>query len=168
MIGINFEQIPLQHPSSAFANVRGNASHADLMGMVRFYQTEQGVLVVAKVTGLPQAQGDCAANIFGFHIHEGSSCTDPDSFADTGAHFNPKRCGHPAHAGDLPPLFGNAGSAFMSFVSDRFTVDDIINRTVVIHGMHDDFQTDPSGMTGERIACGVIVRNQNRREQQAY
>lgn len=46
--------------------------------------------------------------------------------------------------------------AFSAFLTDRFTVKEILNRTVVIHSRPDDFTTQPSGNSGEKIACGVI------------
>ena len=47
----------------------------------------------------------------------------------------------------------------MIFLTDRFTIDEIINRTIVIHDMPDDFITQPSGNSGNKIACGIIVNN---------
>ena len=46
----------------------------------------------------------------------------------------------------------------MNFLTDRFTLKEIIGRTVVIHSMPDDFTSQPSGNSGEKIACGVIKR----------
>ena len=37
----------------------------------------------------------------------------------------------------------------------------VINKSVIIHKMPDDLMTDPAGNSGERIACGVIVKNLN-------
>lgn len=44
------------------------------------------------------------------------------------------------------------------FLTDRFKVDDVIGRTVIIHDKPDDFTTQPSGNSGEKIACGIINR----------
>ena len=60
------------------------------------------------------------------------------------------------HAGDLPPLMMQQGRAHMTVRTDRFRVQDILGRTVVIHSDPDDFRTQPSGMSGTKIACGVI------------
>ena len=68
-------------------------------------------------------------------------------------------CEHPNHAGDLPPLFGNNGFALSLFLTNRFTVDEVIGRTIIIHDHPDDFTTQPSGNSGTKIACGVIRRN---------
>lgn len=142
----------------AKARIRGDEAHKDLHGTVSFYELPNGVLVRAEIYGLPAGDGPCGGKVFGFHIHEGDSCTGnaEDPFADTGMHYNPHQCTHPAHAGDLPPLFGNGGYAFSAFLTDRFTVYDIIGRTVIIHSGPDDFTTQPSGNSGKKIACGVI------------
>ena len=70
--------------------------------------------------------------------------------------MDPEGCEHPHHAGDLPPLFGCGGDAYLSVLTDRFAVPDILGRTVVIHQDPDDFATHPSGHAGARIGCGVI------------
>ena len=43
-----------------------------------------------------------------------------------------------------------------SFYTDRFEPEDIIGHTVVIHSQADDFRSQPSGDSGEKIACGII------------
>ena len=58
----------------------------------------------------------------------------------------------------MPPLFGNSGRAWLAFLTDRITVDEIIGKTVVIHSAPDDFTTQPSGNSGSKIACGAIER----------
>ncbi len=99
--------------------------------------------------------------VFGFHIHEGESCTGnkEDIYANVKTHYNPKDCLHPYHSGDMPPLFENNGVAFMIFITDRFTVEEMLGKTIIIHSNEDDFTTQPGGNTGEKIACGVIKRN---------
>ena len=144
-------------PVRAAARVQGDAAHPGLHGMVTFTQTERGVLVDAKICGLP-CGGEENTGIFAFHIHEGDSCAGnrQDSFANARGHYNPRRMPHPQHAGDLPPLFGNQGYASMSVLTDRFTVREILGRVVIIHANPDDFVTQPSGNAGNKIACGKI------------
>ncbi len=156
--GRNRFQNLLRRTPDARAIVAGNPDYSSIHGSVSFYQTPDGVVLLAQIHGLPTGDGPCAPDIFGFHIHEGRSCSgsSEDPFADTGGHYNPKGCPHPAHAGDLPPLFGNRGNAFMAFLTDRFTVREVVGRTVVIHASPDDFTTQPSGNSGEKIACGRI------------
>lgn len=149
----------LKRRPDAHAVLNGSPSYSNISGMIFFYQAASGVLMVAQVQGLPQGTDSCSPNIFGFHIHEGGSCSgnSQDPFANSGSHYNPKKCPHPAHAGDLPPLFGNHGYAFMAFFTDRFSVNDIIGRTVIVHANPDDFTSQPSGNSGTKIACGRIV-----------
>ena len=138
-----------------YARLKGNADHPDIEGMVLFYRFRRGTVVVADITGLPTD----GMNIFGFHIHEGFSCTGnaEDVFADTKGHFNPYGVKHPGHAGDMPVLFGNGGKAWMAFFTERFLPGEVTGRTVVIHDMPDDFASQPAGGAGEKIACGVII-----------
>lgn len=135
----------------AFARLRGGDAAPNLSGVVRFYGRRDGVLVEADISGLPPSE----TGFYGFHIHEGTDCGGED-FSDTGGHFNPGNTLHPNHAGDLPPLLGNQGRAYMLVLTDRFRVSDILGKTVVIHGDPDDFHTQPAGNSGMKIACGVI------------
>ena len=137
---------------AAVAIVRGGASVPKLHGEVRFYHARQGVLVVAKVSNLPKGN---SAGFFGFHIHEGTACGG-EGFGDTGSHYSPAPSPHPMHAGDLPPLLSVNGQAYLAVQTDRFTVEEIIGRTVVIHDKADDFTSQPAGNAGPKIACGVI------------
>lgn len=135
----------------AIARIRGGREYPQLSGMVRFFQRNDGVIVEAEIFGLPKTE----AGFFGFHIHEGGRCSG-EAFSDTGGHFNPGRTMHPNHAGDLPPLLGNHGKAYMKVFSDRFCMEEIFGKTIIIHSDPDDFHTQPSGNAGTKIACGVI------------
>ena len=150
----------LSNSPFAKARINGSPDYPNLQGSVDFVQLDNGVLVIADISGLPTEVAKCACRVFGFHIHEGDSCTGTqnDPFSNTKAHFNPNDCPHPCHAGDMPPLFGNSGRAWLAFLTDRFTVNDIIGKTVVIHSNPDDFTTQPSGNSGVKIACGVIEK----------
>jgi len=144
----------------AAANIAGSENYPSISGMVRFYQTRRGVIVLAEISGLPHAERPCQNRVFGFHIHEGTDCDGnmDDPFADAMSHYDPYGCEHPHHAGDLPPLFGNDGFALSLFLTRRFSVDEVIGKTVIIHDQPDDFTTQPSGNSGTKIACGVIRR----------
>ncbi|MBO5892411.1 MAG: superoxide dismutase family protein [Oscillospiraceae bacterium] len=136
---------------NAVAQIQGGREAPQLTGCVQFYQECGWVLIVAKISGLPESE----AGFFGFHIHQGESCSGTD-FSGTGSHYNPTGQGHPKHAGDLPPLLECRGNAYLSVKTDRFSVKDIIGRTVVIHSDPDDFHSQPAGNAGKKIACGVI------------
>lgn len=138
--------------ADAVARIHGGMEAPQLTGCVQFYQERGCVLIVAKISGLPT---ESETGFFGFHIHQGESCSGMD-FSATGSHYNPTGQPHPKHAGDLPPLLACRGNAYLSFKTDRFLIKDIIGRTVVIHSDPDDFHSQPAGNAGTKIACGVI------------
>lgn len=136
----------------AVARIKGGSTVPKLQGTVKFYRKCGGVLVEANLCGLPR---DSKTGFFAMHIHDGADCGG-EKFADAGSHFNPEKREHPMHQGDLPPLLGCGGKAYMMAWTDRFCVKDIIGRTVVIHGEPDDFHSQPAGNAGEKIGCGEI------------
>lgn len=144
--------------SIARAEIRGGKKYPKIRGVVNFRQTNKGVLITAKVYNLPSKNEKGKRGVFGFHIHEGTACTGnkQDEFADAKAHYNPENYTHPNHAGDLPPLFENNGYAYMNVLTNRFELKDIIGKAIIIHSMPDDFTSQPSGNSGEKIACGII------------
>ena len=137
----------------AIAFINGKDTTPAITGIIKFYQKANCVLVVADINGLPRT----TTNFFGFHIHEGDNCDGMD-FSGTKGHYNPDGTPHPKHAGDLPPLMLCGNKAHLSFITDRFKVTDIIGRTVVIHDMQDDFTSQPSGNSGQKIACGIVKK----------
>lgn len=136
----------------AVAKICGGAEAPQLTGCIAFYQESGCVLIETKVSGLPM---ESETGFFGFHIHQGESCSGAD-FSGTGSHYNPAGLAHPKHAGDLPPLLSCRGNAYLSVKTGRFSVKDILGRTVVIHSDPDDFRSQPAGNAGTKIACGVI------------
>jgi Cu-Zn family superoxide dismutase len=104
----------------------------------------------------------------GVHIHETGKIS-PD-FEAAGKHFNPSGAKHGfgnpegPHAGDLEDIVVNPdGTANYTTTSDRITLSkgpnsilDSDGSALVIHDKADDYQTDPSGESGDRIAAGVI------------
>ncbi len=156
----------------ATAILRGSDDYPGIRGRVSFAPAKGGVVMITEIYGLPTGGDSCTENrIFALHIHEGNRCSpksaipanpdDPDDpgtgvFADAGEHYNPRRCPHPYHAGDLPPVFASDGFAWSAVYLDRFTVDEVIGKTVILHEGVDDFSSQPAGNAGARIACGVI------------
>jgi len=143
----------------AVAVIKGSAKYPGIRGLVRFYQTDSGVYIVVSVTGLPRVEDACSSPIFAMHIHNGGSCEgrgEKDAFPMSGTHYNPNACEHPYHSGDMPPLFSANGIAMLSFLTNRFKVREVVGKTIIIHSGIDDFKTQPSGASGEKIACGVI------------
>lgn len=159
--GITFTgMLQYNHPQAA-AWVTGNAENPQLSGLVKFYQTPySGILVEAEVFGLPDKERlkteHFTGNFYAMHIHQFGDCSS--GFSKTGDHYNPENEPHPFHAGDLLPLLSNQGYAWSAFYDKRFTISEIIGRSVIIHSGPDDFTTQPSGNAGTKIGCGEIRR----------
>ncbi len=134
----------------AVACLAGGPANPELCGDVKFYQAGGGTLVVADVYNLPAEGG-----VFALHVHAGESCAG-EGFSASDGHFDPENLPHPYHAGDLPPLFAAHGHALLAVLTDRFTPEEVLGRTVIVHAGVDDFTSQPAGNAGAKIACGVI------------
>jgi Cu-Zn family superoxide dismutase len=150
--------------NAAHAMIVAGPDYPGITGFVTFADVPGGIRVCADVAGLPAYKpavtGKQPVGPFGFHIHEKGNCSvgDPAKpFDASGGHWNPKNQPHGNHAGDFPVLAaGSNGRAIMCFITDRFRVNDVIGRSVMIHENPDDYRTQPAGNSGKRIACGVI------------
>ena len=105
------------------------------------------------------------------HIHQAAKCDGPD-FKTAGAHFNPDNKHHGLqnpegpHAGDIPnftaDIKGKAkttvNAAGVTLGDDPHSVFTGGGTSLVVHAKADDGKTDPSGNSGDRIACGVITK----------
>lgn len=131
------------------------------MGHVTLSDDANGVTIRIEASGLPEG-------VHGVHLHEKGLCEGP-KFASAGAHWNPgfKQHGRDnplgAHLGDLANFeIDAAGKGSTSFLvagvtmSGVSTVVDTDGTSLVIHAKADDYKTDPSGESGDRIACAVV------------
>lgn len=130
-------------------------------GELRFTVDGQGLRVMGTMTGLtPNSR-------HGIHIHENAGCIAPDA-SSAGGHFNPLGNPHGApgpgtHVGDLGNINANhAGVAYIDIRAPRATLNraaatNITGRAVIVHANPDDLNSQPSGNSGARIACGVIA-----------
>ncbi len=134
-----------------------------VVGTATFTQTAHGVIVAADLAGL-------AAGLHAMHVHDVGRCEPP--FTTAGGHYNPglrlhgvkNRNGY--HAGDLPNFTAPAtGSTRVEVISQSFTLGpglttlfDLDGSSIMIHSQADDYESDPGGNAGTRLACGVITR----------
>ena len=116
---------------------------------------------------------DLPAGAHGIHFHQNAKCDGPD-FKSAGPHFNPDGKKHGLqspeghHAGDMMNLIVKAdGKATMQLTdadvnlkdaSDSHSLFSNGGTAVIIHAKEDDMKTDPSGNSGDRIACGVVTK----------
>jgi Cu-Zn family superoxide dismutase len=149
-----------QKAVAKFVDINGRPA-----GTATFTNTRHGVLVDVKVTGLNEG-------VHGIHIHTSGNCDVKTRFTAAGPHFSfgPKEHGFMAakgmHAGDLPNGYAaHDGTLEASFITNAFTLGngkksifDKDGASIVVHAKADDYRSQPSGNTGDRVACGVIVR----------
>jgi len=104
------------------------------------------------------------------HFHEFGKCDGPD-FKSAGGHYNPTGVSHGQvddgpHAGDMMNVDVDAdGKGQFVFVNDKVNLSggdlpplmDTDGSALIIHGGADDYESQPSGAAGPRVACAVIA-----------
>lgn len=106
------------------------------------------------------------AGTYGVHVHTTGKCEGP-KFESAGGHWNPTGKQHGrenpngAHMGDLPNLTVSAGgTGSVTYTIAGATMAGLLDAdgaAFVVHAKPDDYKTDPSGNSGDRIACGVFA-----------
>ncbi|MBM9402104.1 superoxide dismutase family protein [Gluconacetobacter azotocaptans] len=153
--------------ASAADTASGDLTGADgtSKGTVQVTAAPKGVLVRIQAKGLTPGW-------HGVHFHEKGNCATP-KFTSAGGHvhavtpvvhglLNPEA----NDAGDLPNLYvGPDGSATVELYSTLVSLTskgghppllDADGASLVIHAHPDDYQTQPIGGAGDRVACAVL------------
>ncbi len=160
------------YPGAAFAQGGGMAT-AELedadgnpVGSATFTEGPGGVNINVN---LQPGQQAVEPGEHGIHLHRVGSIS-PD-FEAAGEHFNPTDAQHGfnnsegPHGGDLENIIvnedGSAGyqttAALVTLSGGQNSLLDSDGSALVIHQSADDYQTDPSGESGDRVAAGVIT-----------
>ena len=150
--------VPMAAPDVPVSTANLVSSSGAVMGTVRVFSEPTGVMLRIDAAGVPAGQ-------HGVHVHVTGRC-DPPGFTSAGPHWNPtdRKHGHqnPAgfHMGDLGNLgVGADGRLVAGLLVPQATIDalrDADGAALVLHAKADDEVTDPSGNSGDRIACAVL------------
>ena len=129
------------------------------LGSVTVEDSAAGLIVRMAGTGMP-------AGTHGLHLHMVGKC-EGTKFESAGAHWNPDNKQHGRenpegpHKGDLPnATVGADGLLTESLTLAGVTLAELQDNdgsALVVHAQPDDYKTDPSGNSGDRIACAVIA-----------
>jgi len=135
------------------------------IGTAMIADTMDGVDVTLDLTSIPEGN-------HAIHFHETGTCDGPD-FKSAGGHYNPANVNHgfdaPSprpHAGDMRNFDAPASGVVQQTIEnarvslagygDRAPLRDANGSALIIHAEPDDYETQPTGAAGARIACAVI------------
>lgn len=152
-----------QNGQGAMATLSGTKPDTTVSGTVRFTQDGNQVRMDFQISVPKKANQSVAV-----HFHEHADCGDMGKHA--GGHWNPTGENHGKwgegafHSGDIGNIqLDGSGNGSVQISSDRWSIGgdaktDILNKTLIVHSGVDDYKSQPSGNSGERIGCGVIQR----------
>ncbi|SFG02998.1 superoxide dismutase, Cu-Zn family [Halobacillus alkaliphilus] len=138
-------------------------SENDKIGTATFTERPEGVEVALKVEGVEPG-------MHAVHIHEFPKCEAPD-FKSAGNHFNPMDKEHGlmntkgAHTGDMANVEADGSGMIdvkltLSEAKLKEAQQSLLRKegtSIVLSSGVDDGMSQPSGNSGERIACGEIT-----------
>lgn len=166
-------------PGQAFGGAAAKAvlrgTEGQEMGVANFRAAPHGVLIELSAKGLPSGPHAVL-------IHASAACSKTSGFASAGPvlSFDDSRPhgyfakGGP-RTGDLPMQFAGAdGMLHATFFTTAFTLGngakslfDQDGASLVVHAGADDYQSQPEGRAGARLACGPILRTVGPRSKKA-
>ena len=159
----NAANAPAMAEPAAPQTIALNGPDGRPVGTVTLTEDSNGVTLKVDASAIP-------AGTHGVHLHEKGLCDGPD-FKSAGAHLNPTAKQHGrdnpmgSHLGDLANFeIGAGGTATTSFLvggvsmsEPGTTLADADGTSLVVHAEVDDYKTDPSGNSGDRVACAVLA-----------
>lgn len=147
----------------AMATISGTVPDTSLSGTVEFMQHDGKVKMNFTITVAAMANKTVAV-----HLHEMGDCGDMGKMAH--GHWNPTGKEHGKwgtgsfHSGDIGNISLNEkGEGSMELETDLWSIGgdektNILNRSVIVHSGTDDYTSQPTGNSGSRIGCGVIMK----------
>lgn len=158
---------PMETPAGTMAasttvTMQGGPDDTDFAGTLTITPEGTGVRIVADVAGVDKD------GKHGIHVHENGMCEHHPAdagakpFSTAGGHFNPAGAEHacpptdPRHAGDLGNIDISGGKGHLELSVANLTMDQLNGKAIILHAGEDDCKTQPTGNSGDRIACGVV------------
>jgi Cu-Zn family superoxide dismutase len=146
---------------SVTVSLQGAPEDTDFAGTLSITPEGTGVHIVADVAGVDKD------GKHGIHVHENGMCEhhpagDAKPFSTAGGHFNPGNAEHacpptdPRHAGDLGNIEVTGGKGHLELSVANLTMDQLSGKAIILHAGEDDCKTQPTGNSGDRLACGVV------------
>jgi Cu-Zn family superoxide dismutase len=147
---------------STTVTMQGAPDDTDFAGTLSIAPEGTGLRIIADVAGVDKD------GKHGIHVHENGMCdhhpegADAKPFSTAGGHFNPAGAEHacpptdPRHAGDLGNIDISGGKGHLEISLANVTADQLNGKAIILHAGEDDCKTQPTGNSGDRIACGVV------------
>ena len=144
--------------------VSGSLEGDGISGEIGMLETASGaILVEVTAQGVPEGE-------HGIHVHEVGKCEAADNFKSAGGHVaagleHGIKSQNGPHPGDLPNVHASAdGTIHAEFFLRGFSLGtegnprimDEDGAALVLHSGPDDYTSQPSGDSGDRIACAVL------------
>lgn len=136
-------------------------SESDAEGTIELSEKNGKVTMNVEMNGLTPGE-------HAIHIHEKGDCSAADG-SSAGGHWNPsdedhgKWGEHAFHMGDIGNLIADEkGIVSFEFETDKWCLGcedntkNILGKSFIVHAGADDFESQPSGNAGSRVACGLI------------
>lgn len=147
----------------AHADISATKADTSGSGMAHFTALGDGKVEMKLTLEFPAKANQSVA----VHFHEHGDCGDSGNGAH--GHWNPTGEKHGKwdsaehHSGDIGNinLDGN-GKGEITIQSDRWSIGgdektNILDKAIIVHSGVDDYTTQPTGNSGSRIGCGVIM-----------
>lgn len=158
--------IPGAGPSQLGASAELTDAQGNVIGDVNLTSPAAGDAFVTVQVGLSPDAG-LAPGEYALHVHQVGTCSP--TFDAAGDHLNPEGAQHgllnPSgpHVGDLPNVVvGQDGTTTYAVSTKLLTLEpggsvfDDDGSAIILHVQGDDYITDPSGESGDPLACGVM------------
>lgn len=148
--------------ASTTVTLQGAPEDTDFAGTLTISPSGTGVSIVADVAGVDKD------GKHGIHVHENGMCEHHPTgdsakpFSTAGGHFNPAGTEHacpptdPRHAGDLGNITVTGGKGHLELTVNNLSMDQLTGKAIILHAGEDDCKTQPTGNSGDRLACGVV------------